>query len=346
MRDLIRFGVIGCGGISRWHIHALNSIPLVKLTAVCDERPDKARAAGESLGAAFYTDANELMRSGLVDAVCICTPSGLHSDLCVNALRNGLHVVVEKPLAITRDSLREVLEAEARSEKKLMVIAQLRYGEDIKRVKTLLESGSLGKITMVDLSMKYFREPAYFKQVPWRGTLAMDGGGALMNQGIHGIDLLCWLCGGVEQVHCFSKTLAHEIEAEDTLSAAFSLLEGGLGVLSATTSCYPGHERRLEICGTQGSLRLVEDTLVQLTLANGETYEKVRSQTSGASDPFAINYELHKRQLEDFAVCIQNGAPSPLDGTAASAALHTIFSLYESAVQNTPITVMKKEGAG
>ena len=342
---MIRFGVIGCGGISRWHINALSGIPYAKLKIVCDEAPDKARAIAEEFGVEHCSDANKLIESGLVDAVCICTPSWLHAGLCIKALGCGLHVASEKPLAITRDSLKEVLLAEKSSGKKLMAISQLRYGDDMKYAKTIIESGKLGKITMVDLSMKYYRDPSYYTNVPWRGKLSMDGGGALMNQGIHGVDLMRWLCGDLDKVYCFSKTLSHNIEAEDTLSAAFTLKNGGLGALTATTSCYPGHERRMEILGTEGSLRLVEDTLVYVNIKNGENFESARTQPSGASDPLAINYELHKLQLEDFTLCIQNDMPSPLDGEEASKTLGIIFSLYESAEKGLPVEVAKMERA-
>ena len=336
---MVRFGVIGCGGISRWHIGAIGSIPDAKLTAVCDELPERARAAGEEYGVSYYSDLSEFLQSGLADAVCICTPSGLHADICIRALRHGLHTAVEKPLAITRESLQEVLIAERKSGKKLTVLSQLRYGDGLQCAKEIIRTGGLGKITMADLSMKYFREPSYYSDNPWRGTLSMDGGGALMNQGIHGLDLLCWLCDGVSRVFCLIGTLTHDIETEDTLSAVLTLSNGALGVLTATTSCYPGQERRLEICGTEGSMTLVEDTLVFLQQKDGTSYRGVRTQDSGTSNPFAISFELHKRQLAGFVSCIINDTPPPVNAADAAATLNVAFSLYESAATGLPIMV-------
>ena len=208
---MIRFGIVGCGGISKWHINAVLNISETTLTAVCDDDPARAETAGREYGVEYFSDVDKFFESGLVDAVCVCTPSGLHAGLCVRALNLGLHVVAEKPLAITRPSLSDVLAAEKSSAGKLMTISQIRYGRDVRRARELIGSGRLGRVLMADLSMKYYREPSYFSNNPWRGTLAMDGGGALINQGIHGLDMMCWLCSDVKRVNCLSGTFAHSI---------------------------------------------------------------------------------------------------------------------------------------
>ena len=336
---MIRFGVVGCGGVAHWHIEALQKIQDARLVAVCDSDIARARGIADKFGGivAFF-DGEALIQSGLVDAVCICTPSGTHADLVIQALRYGLHVAAEKPLAITRSSLKDVLLAEAECGKKLMTISQMRYGQDIGRVKDLVRNGALGRITMVDLSMKYYREPSYYSDSNWRGTLSMDGGGALMNQGIHGLDLMRYLCGEVESVRCVHKTLVHCIEAEDTLAATMTLKNGALCVLSATTSCYPGHDRRLEIFGSEGSLTLIEDSLASLVIKGQKTYTAtLRGEYNGASDPFAMGCELHRRQLSDFVDSIVNNAASPVDGKDAAATLNIVFALYESAASGAQI---------
>ena len=340
---MIRFGVIGCGGIAKWHVSAIRAIEGASVAAVCDEQPGRAEEFGRESGAAHFSDPARMFESGLVEAVCICTPSGLHAELCIKAVESGLHVVVEKPLAITRKSLEDVLEAEKRCGTKLAVISQMRYADDVKRVKKLLGEGRLGRINMVDLSMKYYREPSYFSGSNWRGTFAMDGGGALMNQGIHGLDLLRFICGDVLKVQCFSRTLLHPVEVEDTLSANFVLSGGGLGVLTATTSCYPGQTRRLEICGDKGSLALTEGSLTYMHLKDGDVFNADRSEGShGASDPFAIGFELHQRQYEDFLSCITNDTKPAVGVNEAAGTLEIAFALYESAAAGGSVETVKK----
>jgi len=328
---VIRFGLIGCGGISRGHIYAIGSSEDAVLAAVCDNDAGKAESFGAELDVPYYTDVAELFSSGLIDAVAICAPSGLHAGLCIQAFENDLHVVCEKPLAITRGSLRDVIDAEKKSGKKLTIISQLRYADDIQRVKKIIEEGKLGKMTMVDLSMKYYREPQYYTGSNWRGTIAMDGGGALINQGIHGLDLLRYLCGDATYVRCISKTLVHPLEAEDTLSACFEFANGGLGVLTATTSCFPGQTRRLEISGSEGSLTITEDRLTYLELKNGESLRADLSGDYGTSDPLKISHELHKRQYEDFLASISGDRSTLCNSSEAEKTLDLLFALYEAA---------------
>jgi len=337
---MMRFGVIGCGGVAGWHIDAISELPEAELTAVCDVNAGHVSKITAKFNCAGFSQGEDLIKSGLADAVCICTPSGSHAELCIMALENGVHAVAEKPLAITRQSLRAVLDAESKSSQKLMVISQLRYGRDIVRARDLISSGALGKISIADLSMKYYRVPSYYSSSDWRGTLANDGGGALMNQGIHGVDILRYLCGDMSTVHCFSKTLVHDIEVEDTLTASFELSSGAIGTLSATTSCYPGQERRIEICGSKGSVTIVEDMITYLKLESGESYKAERKDgPNTASDPFASNHALHALQLDAFISGIAGGTATPVNGADAAGTLNIIFSLYESASCGSPVTL-------
>ena len=194
--------------------------------------------------------------------------------------------------------------------------------------KRLIESGAVGRILMADLSMKYYRAPAYYGTSGWRGTWAMDGGGALMNQGIHGVDLLRFLCGEVESICAYKNTLLHDIETEDTLSACFTLAGGGMGVMTATTSAYPGHKRRLEICGSLGSLTLTEDQLIRIETKSGIQMEKTAGQSHGASQQLAISYEPHHRQIAAFVKAAGSGGACMPDGEDAAKTLALIFKIY------------------
>ncbi|MCL1952969.1 MAG: Gfo/Idh/MocA family oxidoreductase [Oscillospiraceae bacterium] len=325
----VRFGIVGCGGIARWHAGAIQSIDGASLSAVCDADEARAAAFAREYAVPCFTDMNDLL--GLVDAVCVCTPSGLHAQQAEQALLAGKHALVEKPLAITRESLARVLQAQKTSGALLCAVSQLRYSPDVAEAKRLIESGALGRILLADLSMKYWREPAYYESNAWRGTRAMDGGGALMNQGIHGVDLLRFLCGEINHIRAYQNTLLHDIETEDALSACFTLAGGGMGALTAATCAWPGHRRRLEICGSQGSLTLEEDRLIQLEIKNGPRLEKTHDSAHGASDPFNLAFDPHRRQLSAFVEAVRTGGACMPDGEDAARTLNLIFRIYEAA---------------
>ena len=324
----MRFGIIGCGGIARWHAEAIKEIPRAALAAVCDADAARGRAFAGAYGVLSFTGIEQLL--GAVDAVCVCTPSGLHAVQAEQALRAGRHVVAEKPLAITPGSLERVLAAQRESGMLLCAISQLRFSPDVLEAKRLIDGGALGDILMADLSMKYWREPAYYESGGWRGTWAMDGGGALMNQGIHGVDLLRFLCGEVTSVDARAGTLLHDIEVEDTLSACFALAGGGMGVLTAATSAYPGHKRRLEICGSLGSLTIKEDRLVRVHTRDARM-DRDCEESYGVSNPLAISFEPHRRQLAAFVEAARTGGTVMPDGEDAAKTLGLIFRIYESA---------------
>ncbi|MDR1531732.1 MAG: Gfo/Idh/MocA family oxidoreductase [Clostridiales bacterium] len=332
----IKFGIIGCGNIAQWHANAIRALPNAELAAVCDSVPDMREKFGREHGVQAYASEEQLLASKEIDAVCICTPSGLHAGQAVKALRAGKHVLAEKPFAITPDSLEMVLETARKTNRKLSAVSQMRFIPDVLRAREIIRSGGLGKILLADLSMKYYRKPSYYADSTWRGTYAMDGGGALMNQGIHGVDLLRFLCGEVRQVSARSRTLLHSIEAEDTLCADFELENGGLGVLTAATSTWPGCRRRLEICGSEGLLTLTEGAITGLESQQGELVHLAgdAKRESGESDPFNIDFEPHVRQIGAFVQAVlrdEQPSPDPLD---AANTLRLIFAVYDSAESN------------
>lgn len=325
----IRFGIIGCGAIAQWHITAINAVENAELTAVMDANPSFAQMWGAKYGVPYFFSVEDLLNQGNVDAVSICTPSGLHAELAIKALQAGKHVVVEKPMAITSASLEALLQAERESMALLCPISQLRSMPDIRKAKKFIEDGAIGKLVMADLSMKYYRSPQYYEEKKWRGTWAMDGGGALMNQGIHGVDLMRYLCGEVVQMSAQTGTLFHTIETEDTLAASFTFAHGGLGVLTATTSVFPGFRRRLEICGTDGSLVLEESQLVQLSTRSGITLNgEKKEMKSGSSDPGQIDYEPHILQYRDITRAILTGTGLSLTSEDAAATVRLVLDLY------------------
>ena len=334
MKNKIRFAIIGCGAIAPWQIKAIQTIETTELVAVMDANPIAAQNWGEKYDVPFFTDVDSMLSKDYIDAVSICTPSGLHAELAIKALEAGKYVVVEKPMAITEESLEALLQAERKSPAMLCPICQLRSMPDIQKAKKLIEEGTLGKIVMVDLSMKYYRAPEYYAEKKWRGTWAMDGGGALMNQGIHGIDAVRYLCGEVDEVSAYIGTLFHNIETEDTLAANFKFANGGFGVMTATTSVYPGFNRRLEICGTDGSLVLEESLLVQLSTRSGMTLNVGKKEIkSGSSNPAGIAFEPHIMQYRDITQSILSGTELKFTSEDAAKTVRLILSLYKAAKQ-------------
>ena len=302
----VRFGILGCGAIAHFHADAIASLENASLIGVASASFESALRFAQEYQVKAYSSYQEMLADGNIDAVCICTPSGFHGENAVEALRAHKHVVLEKPMAFTRA---ETMSIEAEVEKSgciLTVICQLRFSEDVRRVKQLLAENAFGELVFCDLYMKYWRDQAYYASSNWKGTRRFDGGGALMNQGIHGVDLLLYLVGGAKVLYAKNCTRFHDIEVEDATVAMLEFDNGAMGVIEGSTCVSPGFERRLEINGTKGSVILVENQIQKLVI-NGETLVDMQSGpvNGAASNPMAFACDLHTVQLTNFidAVC-------------------------------------------
>lgn len=330
MKKDIKFGIVGCGAIASFHADAIANIAGASLLGVSDNNFDTAKSFSERYGVKAYKSYDELLADKSIDAVCICTPSCFHAECAIKALKNGKNVALEKPMALnTRDADR-VISATRESGKLLTVISQLRFSSDVLRAKKLVEEGALGKITLCSLYMKYYRSPEYYKSSSWKGKLAFDGGGALMNQGIHGVDLLEFIAGEVKSVSGKIRTLSHSIEVEDTAVANLEFESGALGVIVASTSAYPGFERRIEINGDEGYLVLKEDKIEKLMLRGVEEKQEQITVNGTAADPLAMSYALHKSQLENFVLAINGEAELLINCHEGRRALRIIEDIYRS----------------
>ncbi len=339
----IGFGIIGCGVIADFHANALAALAgKARLAGVCDVVPESARRFAEKHKTRVYANEKEMLADPQIEAVCVCTPSGYHFSSVINAARAGKHIVCEKPLAINKTQLDEVCSVCRESGVCVSVISQNRYADSIRRVKTALEEGLLGKLVCADIYMKYHRSQEYYDSGAWRGTLAVDGGGALMNQGIHGVDLLLYLAGDIKTVYAVAKTRSRNIEVEDVLSAVVEYENGATGVIQATTAVFPGYPRRLELNGDRGTVILNETSIVRWDLetsANEEDIVLMPMFQSGCSTPTAISGDGHLRQLADAVECIRTGA-SPLSGLAdGRRAVDVILAIYESAKSGKRVEV-------
>lgn len=333
------FGIIGCGMISDFHAAAISELEHGQLVGVSSRNADNAKRLTDKYNVEGYSDYNELLKRSDLDIVCICTPSGAHLEPAIATAAAGKHVVVEKPLEITLQRCDEIIQACDATGVQLCAIFNSRFTEGAELVKSTIESGRFGKLTLGDAYIKWFRSQEYYDSGGWRGTWDLDGGGALMNQSIHAIDLLQYFMGPVKSVQAFTDTLAHErIEVEDVAVAALRFENGALGVIEGTTAAYPGMFKKTEICGTKGTAILEEEDIVKWEFdpelpEDSVIREKFAQQTDtggGASDPRAINHANHRRQLENLINGLENDASILVDGREGRKAVEIILAIYQS----------------
>lgn len=340
---MIGFGIVGCGLISKFHAAALAGVPGVRLAGVWDIRADAAQAFAAQHGATAFDTFEQMIASADIDAVCICTPSGFHGRQTIQALAQGKHVLVEKPMALTLDEADRAIALAEQNGLKLSVVSQLRFSPGIREARDILQSGALGKLVVGDVLMKYHRTPEYYQNGGWRGTKAHDGGGALMNQGIHGVDLLLHLMGPVRSAYAVSRTLVHDIEVEDTVSAVLEYQSGAIGLVQATTSVKPGYPRRFELCGDRGCLMIEEDRIIARDFPGAEAQQAHRKAFN--ADPGSIDSEGHRLQIDDFARAIREDRTPAIDGREGRRALALILGIYESSERGSPIVFEEEQNA-
>ena len=332
MSQAYTFAIMGCGMIAGIHVAAINAIPGAILTGVHDVVEERCIAFAKKHNCRAYPTQQALLEDSRVDIVCICTPSGLHASAAVAAANAGKHVIVEKPMAINLADADAVIEAGRLNGVQICVISQLRFSPAVDALRHALHSGALGKMVLGNLHMKYHRSAEYYKSGVWRGTWEMDGGGALMNQGIHGVDLLCYICGPVTTVTARAKTLVHSIEVEDTVCAILEFENGALGILEATTAMKPGYNRQLEVCGSEGSVVLEENTVSKWDLTlDYPMPENNNIVTGSANDPANISYTGHLCQFENLLKAIRGEDSLMVDAKQGRIPLALILAIYESA---------------
>ena len=346
MSNPVRFALIGTGNIAGFHADAIQQVPAAQLVAAFSRGNPEPFAT--KYGCAAVRTLDELLAREDVDAVCITTPSGAHGDPAMAAMRAGKHVLCEKPLEITPQRIDAMLACAAETNRILAAVFQSRFGSGAQTVKRAVETGRFGRITLASAYIKWWRTQQYYDSGAWRGTWELDGGGALMNQGIHAIDLLQWLVGLPVQVQGATATLAHErIAVEDTAVAAMRYENGALGVIEGATSAFPGTAKRIEICGDKGSVILEDDNVKFWQFETEEPGDaEIRGGTGaniggGAANPMAISTEGHRRQIEDLCGAIRENRPPAIAGRDARNAVALINAVYESAKSGRPVEVSR-----
>ena len=333
MEEKIGFGVVGCGLIGKVQAEAIGSIAGARLLAVCGRDEKRTSEFAAKFGIAGYTDYAAFLEHPDIQIVNICTPSGLHGEQSIKAAEAGKHVLVEKPIEITLQRADALIEACDRAAVKLGVIFQSRFLPAVQQIKRAIDEGRLGRLMIGDAIVKWYRAPEYYARDSWHGMLALDGGGALINQAIHTVDLLRWMMGPAETVFAMKSALRYpHIEGEDTLVASLRFQNGALGVIQAATSAKPGFKRRLEISGERGTVVLDGDAISCWAIEGESDATGAAEQiTDGSSNPAAISNEGHRRQIEDMMQAVIEDRAPMIDGREGRKSLELVCALYESA---------------
>jgi predicted dehydrogenase len=337
------FAIVGCGMIARFHARALGDVAGAKLVALVSRRATGAKKMAEELG--LHCDTYENLSQALarpdLDVVIVTTPSGAHMEPAVAAAAAGKHVVVEKPLEITLDRCDRIIEACDRHHVKLCTIFPSRFADANVALRRAVEAGKFGRVTLGETTCKWWRPQAYYDEGGWKGTQALDGGGALMNQAIHNVDLLLWMMGAPRQVCGFTAMLAHErIEVEDTAVACLRFAGGALGVIEATTSVHPGSPKTIAVHGDRGTAVIEQEDVLRWDFTPEADEDRAIKQrfaqkvgaSGGASNPAAISHVYHARQLADFVQALESGRKPLVDGREGRRAVEVILAIYQSAV--------------
>ena len=328
----MRVGLLGAGNISDTHARAARAIPGVEIAAVCGANREKVARLAHAHGGVAYDAIDAFLAHRPMDIVAIGSPSGLHADHTIAAMRRGLHVLVEKPLDVTRAKVDTVIAEAARAGVKVGVFFQDRLRPDVAAMKELIDAGRLGKPVFASGRVKWYRPPEYYGTSRWRGTCALDGGGALMNQGIHTVDLLQWLFGPVARVCARTATRIHAIEAEDTAAAVLEFESGALGVIEATTSVFPGYARRVELTGAEGTLILEGDRLVAADLRNAVDVRTASpTDLESTASPVVSDCTPHQRVFEDFIHAIETNGTPACDAREGRHSVAIVEAIYRSA---------------
>lgn len=334
-------GLVGGGNISETHARAARALPGIEIVAIYGTNAEKVNRLCREHGGKPYSDFDQFLTHRPMDLVAIGTPSGLHAAQGIAAAQHGIHVLTEKPIDITTERADALIAETDKAGVKLGVFFQDRCKPDLLRVKEAVNSGLLGRPILADARVKWYRSPSYYSNSRWRGTRALDGGGALINQAVHTLDLMLWLFGDVVSVQAASKTALHSIEAEDTLVALLKFANGALGVLQATTSVYPGYPRRLELSGSEGTVIIEQDRLLAADLRNPSEdflHGGEADLNPSSSSPIVSDVRGHQFVLEDFLKSIQTNANPRCDGREGRRSLALVEAIYTACRTGEQVT--------
>jgi UDP-N-acetyl-2-amino-2-deoxyglucuronate dehydrogenase len=337
-------GLIGGGNISDTHARAARAIPGVEIAAVFGTNVEKLTRLTRDHGGTAYSDFDKFLAHRPMNVVAIGSPSGLHAEQGIAAARQGLHVLTEKPIDISLKRADRLIAAAKNAGVKLGVFFQDRCKPDIVHAKRAVEAGWLGRPILADARVKWYRPPEYYSGSRWRGTKKLDGGGALINQAVHTLDLMLWIFGEVLSVQAASATALHSIETEDTLTAMLQFSNRALGVLQATTSVFPGYPRRLELTGSEGTLIIEQDRLLAADLKTRRAELSPNSEADtnpSSSSPVMSDARGHQAVLEDFLHAIQSNTEPRCNGEEGRRSLALVEAIYAASRSGERVQIQK-----
>ena len=340
MEKELGFGVIGCGVITPWHIYGILHTKGAKLVAISDMVEERAKKLAQENKVSWYSDYRKMLEREDIDVVNICTPSGTHGEIAIEAAKAGKHIIVEKPMEITLEKCDEMISACRKANVKLATIFQSRFSPSVKRLKKAVTEGKFGRLILGDMYNKWYRSQEYYDSGKWRGTWKLDGGGALMNQGIHGVDLLQYIMGPVDSLYAYAKTLTHKIEVEDTAVAVINFKSGALGVIETTTSVYPGFSRKLEIHGEKGTVIIEGEDIIRWEFEGEESEIKEitsKKKAGTSAKPTAMGKERHRVQIEEMVKAIKENREPLVNGEEGRKAIEIISAIYKSSRTGKPV---------
>ncbi len=337
------FGIIGCGMISEFHAQAIEAMDNARLVCVTDRVEEAACRVANEYGCVSHNDLDEFLAHPDLDIVTIATPSGAHLEPCLKAARAGKHIICEKPLEVTLERIDEMIRVCEENKVLLAGVFPRRFHKSTLEFKKAVDQGRFGKITLADAYIKWYRTQEYYDSGAWRGTWKLDGGGALMNQSIHTIDLLYHLAGEVDTVCALADLAMHErIEVEDNAAAVIRFKNGALGVIEGSTSCFSntGHPAEVHVCGSDGSVFMKDDAFTVWDFRESdpgddgirERFKAVEGVGAGAADPKAISFVGHQLNFEDFIGALEQGRKPAVDGYEGRKAVEIILAVYASAL--------------
>jgi len=349
MAEPVKFGIIGTGVGANFCAQGLSAITEAKigeLAAVSSQRQERASEFASKYGLKlWYTDYKEMLQKAPLDAVIISTPHYLHHPIAMEAMNAGKHVLVDKPMAISLREADEMIKEAERRHVRLGVVLQSRFDPGLRKVKVAVEEGKFGQLILGEAVVEWFRTQEYYDNSPWRGRWATEGGGALINQSIHTIDLLTWIMGPPKYLWAQIDTVAHKIEVEDLAVAAIRFENGALGVIQGSTSIYPGLATRLEVHGTKGTTIIEGEVLKRWSLQGEEEIiaEGAKEGLKSWARPELVSATNHASLIKDFAQAILEDREPYVDGVEGRRSLEIIMAIYRSDKTNRTIDFPVKE---
>src|SRR4051812_15518562 len=346
MSTVRKVALVGAGVIGKHHGSVISQLTdRLELVAVADTDIERAERLAAERGGTPFASLTDALAGADVDIVVVCTPTGRHGEVAIEALAAGKHVIVEKPAEVTVAKTDEIIEAQQKAGTLVTVISQHRFDPATEVTLAAVERGELGRLTSGIASIDWWRGQSYYDSGGWRGTWELDGGGALMNQGVHTVDLLVAALGRPVEVFAYTGTLAHErIEVEDVAVGVVRFESGALGVLHATTAAYPGLSARLQVHGDRGSAVIDNDQLAffQVTAPGTAPEERSMGTTSeravptAGSDPGQLS-DAHRLQYLNFLGALDGTDRLRVDLETNRQSIAVITGVYESARTGRPV---------